>query len=88
MKRYLILLFVVFGLFTSCVKIVQPKCRAYKKVLSVKPYHSTRVFVTYISQCGDTIITSEHCSGTIKADNITFHVRDYLDGKLKYGVVK
>ena len=58
------------------------------KVIKVEPHHATRVFVTYVNSCGDTLIETEHCSATIKADNITFEVRDYLDGKLQYGPVK
>ena len=79
------ILFVMCCLF-SCGN--EPKCYTYKKVLSVAPHHATRIFVTYISQCGDTITSTEHCSATIKADNITFDAQDYLDGKLKYGAVK
>lgn len=69
----------------SCIN--EPKCYDYKKVLEVQPHHATRIFVTYISKCNDTIISTEHCSGRIVADNITFNVSDYLNGKLKYGKI-
>ena len=63
-------------------------CVGKLQVIKVEPHHATRVFVTYVNSCGDTLIETEHCSATIKADNITFEVRDYLDGKLQYGPVK
>ena len=66
----------------------EPKCYTYKNILSVKPHHATRIYVTYISQCGDTITSTKHWSTTIKADNISFRASDYLNGKLKYGSVK
>jgi hypothetical protein len=79
----------ILALLFVCVSCVdEPKCYTYKKVLSVSPHHSTRIFVTYVSQCNDTITSTVHCSATIKAENITFDANDYLNGKLKYGVVK
>lgn len=80
------LVFILIICLSSCG--IEPKCYDYKTVLNVSPHHSTRVFVTYISQCGDTITSTEHCSVTIKAENTTFDVSDYLNGKLKYGTVK
>lgn len=81
----------VFVLLILCLCLFSceegPKCYDYKTVLNVSPHHATRVYVTYTSKCGDTITATEHCSTTIKADNITFGVSDYLDGKLQYGDV-
>lgn len=82
--KLFILVLILLGY--SCVD--EPKCYDYKTVLSVEPHHATRIFVTYISQCNDTITSTVHCSATIKAENITFDAADYLNGNLKYGVVK
>ncbi len=84
MKNTIIYL-IIICLFYSCNG---PKCYDYKTVLEVQPFHATRINIKYISQCGDTIATSEHWSATIKAENITFNVSDYLNGKLKYGKIK
>lgn len=83
--RKIILLSIFSLALLSCEK--GPKCYDYKTVLNVSPHHDTRVFVTYISKCGDTIVSTVHCSAVVKADNITFSVSDYLDGRLKYGDV-
>ena len=83
---FLIGVIIFFGIILITTK--EPKCYNYGRVLDVEPYHATRVSVTYISTCGDTINTTEHCSTTVKADNISFDVSDYLNGKLKYGKIK
>lgn len=89
-RALLIIIFAVFIWFIvlDAKKHPGPKCYNYKTVLNVSPHHATRVFVTYISKCGDTITSTVHCSGKVEAENITFDVRDYLDGKLKYGDIK
>lgn len=74
------------AVFSSCDDGV--KCNTYKKVLEVEPHHATRVMVKYVSTCNDTIWSSEHQSATIKAENITFDISDFLNGKRKYGLVK
>ena len=79
---FFIVMFLVFG----CSN--QPKCYDYKTVLNVSPQYSTRIFVTYISKCGDTIVSTVHHSRTIKADNITFYAGDYIKDNLKYGDIK
>lgn len=66
----------------------EPKCYEYKKVLKIEPQHATRVYVTYVSECNDTIVSSEHWSGIIKCENGTFILNDYLNGKLPYGKIK
>lgn len=89
-KVLLVIFFIgiIYLIVSDAQKHSVPTCYDYKTVLNVSPHHATRVYVTYISQCGDTIVSTIHCSRTVKAENITFDVRDYLDGKLKYGDIK
>lgn len=84
----ILFIFTLFLLWSCENKPNKHSCNGKLKVIDVQPHHATRVFVTYINSCGDTLIETEHCSATIKADNITFDVRDYLDGKLQYGPIK
>ena len=80
-----LILLIVILILGSCN---EPKCYDVKRILDISPYHMTRVSVTYISKCGDTICSSEHWSRTIRCENGTFYMNDYLTGKKKYGKIK
>ena len=88
MKK-LIKLFIIITLSLTILNCKNsPKCFDYKKVLDIEPYHTTRVFVTYISKCNDTIRTSEHWSRVVVCENGTFDFGDYINGRKPYGVIK
>ena len=89
MKSWIIFFLCIIGFFAVIIHYSEePKCYTHKTLREIQPQHATRVCITYISQCNDTIVSSEHWSAVIKFQNGTFDMHDYLSGKKPYGKIK